>query len=131
MENLNQNGIVLEQIKACEERLIHAFKVNDILVFDELLHEDLLFNLPHGQTVTKETDMESHRLGHLVISSMIASDQIIKVIDDQAIVCVTIDMTGTYLDQPIDGKFRYQRIWKSIETSWKIIAGSCIELRVG
>ncbi|MDB5120791.1 MAG: hypothetical protein JWN56_2009 [Sphingobacteriales bacterium] len=129
MENLKAKQIVLEQIKDCEARLINAFKVNDLLVFDELLHDDLLFNLPNGQTITKVMDMESHCSGNLVISSMAASEQVIRVMDDHAVVCVTIDMTGSYLNQLIDEKFRYQRIWKLVGTNWKIIAGSCIELK--
>ncbi|MDB5014442.1 MAG: hypothetical protein JWQ25_2644 [Daejeonella sp.] len=130
MTDLITKQIVLEQIEACEERLLHAFEVNDLLAFDELLHDDLLFNMPNGQTITKAIDLESHRLGNLKIGSIAASEQVINVINDHAIVCVTIKMTGTYLDQLIDGKFRYQRIWKSIDDDrWKIIAGSCIEVK--
>ena len=123
------DSIVLEQIKACEEKLIQAFLVNDLLVFDELLHDDLLFNLPNGQTITKAMDMENHRAGNLIMSTMIAREQVISLIDDHAIVCVTIEMNGSYLNQAINGKFRYQRIWKSLDNTWKIIASSCIELK--
>lgn len=119
----------LEQIRVCEERLIKAFKANDLAVFDELLHDNLLFNLPGGQTVTKAIDLESHRLGLFAVSSILASEQLISLIDNHAVVCVTIDMKGKYLDQLIDGKFRYQRIWKSVGTNnWKVIAGSCIQI---
>ena len=123
------DSIVLEQIKTCEEKLIQAFLVNDLLVFDELLHDDLLFNLPNGQTITKAMDMESHHAVNLIISTMIAREQVISLIDDHAIVCVTIGMTGSYFNQALNGKFRYQRIWKLMDNTWKIIAGSCIELK--
>ena len=88
--------------------------MNDLLVFDELLHDDLLFNLPNGQTITKAMDMENHHTGNLIMSTMIAREQVISLIDDHAIVCVTIEMNGSYLNQAINGKFRYQRIWKSL-----------------
>jgi len=122
------DSIVLEQIKTCEEKLIQAFLVNDLLVFDELLHDDLLFNLPNGQTITKAVT-ESHRAVNLIMSTMIAREQVISLIDDHAILRVTIKMNGSYLNQAINGKFRYQRIWKSLDNTWKIIAGSCIELK--
>jgi len=50
-----------EQIIECEKRLLEALKNGDIQVLHELLHDNLIFNIPTGQTITKEMDIENHR----------------------------------------------------------------------
>lgn len=50
-----------EQIIDCENRLLEAIKLGNIKVLDELLHDDLVFNIPTGKTITKEMDIENYR----------------------------------------------------------------------
>ena len=52
-------------------------------------------------------------------------DQTIQIIDDNAVVAKSINLKGTYSNQPFEGKYRYIRVWKSFEGRWKVIAGSC------
>ena len=118
-----------EQIIDCEKHLIKALENGDIEVLDRLLHDNLIFNIPTGQTITKSIDIENYRSGILKISNASASDQVIEIIDDIAIVAVTLHLKAKYLDQNIDGKFRYLRVWKLINNSWKVIAGSGFEIQ--
>jgi hypothetical protein len=113
-----------EQIIECEKRLLEAMKTGNIKVLDELLDDNLIFNIPTGQTITKEMDIENYRSGIMTVSEILTSDQIIKSIDDISIVAVTVNLKAKYADQIIDGKFRYLRVWKAINNSWKVIAGS-------
>jgi hypothetical protein len=39
-----------DQIVQCEKRLLEAVKTSDIKVLDELFHDNLVFNIPTGQT---------------------------------------------------------------------------------
>ena len=117
--------IASEQILECEKRLLEAMKYGDFKVLDELLHENLIFNIPTGQTITKSMDIENYKSGMMKVSEIWATDQIIKSIDDETYtVAVTISLNGKYGDQIIDGKFRYLRVWKLYNNSWKVIAGS-------
>jgi hypothetical protein len=114
-----------EQILESEKRLLEAMKTDNIKVLDELLHENLIFNIPNGQTITKSMDIENYKSGMMRVSEILATDQIIKFIDDEtSTVAVTIYLNGKYGDQMIDGKFRYLRVWKLFDNSWKVIAGS-------
>jgi Domain of unknown function (DUF4440) len=96
-----------EQIIECEKRLIEALKIGDIKVLDELLHDNLIFNIPTGQTITKSMDIENYQSGIMKVSEILATDQIIKSIGDISIVAVTLDLKAKYANQTIDGKFRY------------------------
>lgn len=113
----------------CEKRLLTAIKNKDLKALDELLHENLLFNLPNGQTITKAIDMETHRTGSLIVDSIVPGEHVINLIDGVAVVTVIIGINGTYLGEIMEGKFSYIRVWKLFKGSWKVIAGSCTQLK--
>lgn len=119
----------IETVVNAEIELLAAIKNSDVLVLDKILHDDLLFNLPTGQTITKEFDLNTYRSGKMKIDVLESSDQIISVIDDVAVISVTVLLKGTYDNHPFDGVFRYIRVWKQIGENLKVIAGSCTELK--
>ncbi|TCN53934.1 nuclear transport factor 2 family protein [Flavobacterium circumlabens] len=112
-----------------EIELLTAIKYADVSVLEKMLHDDLLFNLPDGQTITKEFDLNMYRSGKMKIDFLEASDQIINCIGDTAIVSVTVLLKGNYDNNRIDGALRYIRVWKQFDEGLKVIAGSCAELK--
>ncbi len=113
-----------EQILNCENRLLEAQKTGNIKVLEELLHDNLIFNIPNGHTITKSMDIKNYKLGVMTVFEILATDQIIKSIDEISTVAVTLYLKAKYGDQIIDGKFRYLRVWKLFNNHWKVIAGS-------
>ena len=118
----------IESVINAEIELLTAVKNSDVLVLEKILHDDLLFNLPDGQTINKEFDLNSYRSGKMKIDFLEASDQIINVIDNTAVVAVTVSLKGSYDNNPVSGVFKYIRVWKQFEDNLKVIAGSCIQL---
>lgn len=112
-----------------EIELLTAIKYADIHVLEEILHDELLFNLPDGQVITKEFDLNSYRSGKMKITALEASDQIISIIGDTAVVSVVVLLKGTYDNNPLANSFRYIRVWKQFDERLKVIAGSCVELK--
>lgn len=117
-----------DQVTAAESRLIHAIKASDVNALDELLHDDLLFIVPGGQTITKAIDLDAHRSGNMVVDEISATTEHINTIGDTAVVTLAIDTKGKMFQQPIAGKFRYIRVWKLFGDKWKVIAGSCTQV---
>ncbi len=117
-----------EQITAAESRLLHAMKSSDVNTLDELLHDDLLFITPGGQTITKAIDLDAHRSGNMVVDEISATTEHINMIGDTAVVTIVIDTKGKMFQQPIAGKFRYIRVWKRFGDQWKVIGGSCTQV---
>jgi len=111
-----------------EKELLIAMKNCDVHKLDSLLHEDLLFMIPDGQTITKEMDLETYRSGKMIINKITSSEQKIRLIGDTAIVTATIEMTGLYFNHILDGTYRFMRIWKSYNATWQVIAGSSTQL---
>ena len=118
-----------EQIIDAENRLLTAMKTGDIDTLNELLHDDLIFNVPTGQTITKQMDIENYRSRIMTVRDIEISDRIIKIVDDVSMVAVTFDLKAKYADQMIDGTYRYLRVWKLSGNSRKVIAGSGIQIQ--
>lgn len=116
-----------EEIIEIENKLIQGIKTSDLTLLNEILHDDLLFIAPNGQTVTKEMDLASHRAGEMKVEELIANFEDIKVIGDNAIVVVVYDTKGTMLGNSIQGQFRYLRVWKMFADGLKVIGGSCFK----
>jgi hypothetical protein len=119
----------IETVVNAEIELLRAIKNTDVPVLEKMLHDDLLFNLPDGNTITKEFDLNSYRSGKMKVDSLEASDQLINIIADTAVVAVTISLKGAFDNNPINGAFRYIRVWKQFDENLKVIAGSCVALQ--
>ncbi|GET42242.1 nuclear transport factor 2 family protein [Microseira wollei] len=119
------------QIVASEKNLLEAMKTSNVELLDLLLHDDLLFNGPTGETVTKAMDLNNYRSGNINLHTVESSDQMLSSIGDDVVVTVTVEIKGNYLGQEINGKFRYLRVWKLFENNWKVIAGSVVKLSTG
>ncbi|MBC7912630.1 MAG: nuclear transport factor 2 family protein [Pyrinomonadaceae bacterium] len=131
METSSNSLTIEEEILICEQKLMEALLKGDIEVLDKLLHEELIFNIPTGQTITKSMDLENYRSGIMTVNEITASDRIINIIEDIATVAVTLHLKAQYADQCIDGRFRYLRVWKTFDNSWKVIAGSGFQIPSG
>ncbi|WP_210465115.1 nuclear transport factor 2 family protein [Rufibacter roseolus] len=116
------------EILGMEERLIEGIKGSDIKFLEKSLHKDLLFLAPNGQIITKEMDLASHRAGEMEVEQLIPTFEQVRIIGDTALVVVVYDTKGTMLGNPIQGKFRYFRVWKQFPDGLKVMGGSCIKL---
>jgi len=121
---LREKGAIIK----VEKELLNAMKKCDLKKLDELLHEELLFSIPNGQTITKAIDIETYGSGNMKIDEIKSSEQEINLIEDNAIVSVVIDMKGRYFDYSLDGKYKIIRIWKLFNSHFKVIAGSSMKL---
>lgn len=115
-------------IKYYEDALLQAMVAHDVRMLNQLLHDDLLFVTPDGQTITKVMDLDAHQKGLMVIDRISTTIEQINIIGDNAVVTLVMDTKGKMIDMPIEGKFRYIRIWKKVGDDLKVIGGSCTAL---
>ena len=119
------------QVTASESDLVEAMKTSNVELLDTLLHDDLLFNGPNGETATKAMDLKNYRSGNINLHTVESSDLMLSSIGDVVVIAVTVEIKGNYLGQDVDGRFRYLRVWKLFESHWKVIAGSVVALSTG
>ncbi len=117
-----------DSIIKIEQEILNAMQDCNVQKLDELLYDELLFNIPNGQTITKSVDLETYRSGNMLLSEISSSEQEINLIGDTAIVSVIIEMKGSYFDYSLDGKYKILRVWKLFKNQLKVIAGSSIKI---
>lgn len=122
---MTTDSSVLQDIELLEKRIITAMITADVKALNELIHEDLQFVVPNGQTITKKEDLATYESGAMKISNITATKQKISIVENTAIVITEVLMTGKYTTISIDGTYTVMRVWKKANNRWSIIAGSC------
>lgn len=120
MDNKLTENNILEQ----ENKLYKAIKDENITVLDQLLHDDLLFILPSGETITKENDLDTYRDGALKFDELLPEIENLNIIDDLAVITLTMKLKGKFNDVPFEASFRYIRFWKKFGDGIKVVGGS-------
>ena len=111
-----------------EVRLIEAIKQSDIPFLDKTIHDDLLCLGPDGGTITKQMDLDSHKRGDMVVQKLEHQVGDINVIGDTAVSTIIYDTKGSMMGNPIEGKFKYIRVWKQFDDGLKVIAAACFQM---
>ena len=111
-----------------ESKLFSAQLVSDVKILDQLLHDDLVAVVPTGQIITKEMDLNAHRAKTMIIEDASTEIEEIKIIGDTAISIVSMRAKGKMMDTPMEGHFRYLRVWKRFDDTLKIVGASFMQL---
>lgn len=119
---------IIDEIIKREEELRLAMIKSDVEKLDELIDESLVFVAPNGAVITKEMDLGGHKSRIQKITELLPSEQTMQLHDDCIVVTVKMDLTGTYNDISISGKYRYIRVWSKFNDTWKVIAGSVTQI---
>ncbi|MCX2454366.1 nuclear transport factor 2 family protein, partial [Pedobacter sp. PLR] len=83
--------ITKNDILNLENQLYDAMKSSNVEILDKLLHNDLLFIVPGGETITKEMDLETYRNGNLKIVELIPNIEQLNIIDDLAVITLKMN----------------------------------------
>ncbi len=116
------------EIAKLEEELAQAMQSGDIPVLERLLHPVLLFVIPSGDTIDRETDLDHFRSGQVRFTTLESREQQIHIIGNCAVVSVVLDLKGFFYESPIDGTYKYTRTWQKGENGWQVISGAGMSL---
>ncbi len=125
---MDKREINRENVVEAENKLFSAQLVSNVDILDQLLHDDLIAVAPTGQIVTKEMDLNSHRAKTMIIEDASTEIDDIKITGDTALSIVTMTAKGTVMGTPLEGKFRYFRVWKRFDDTLKVIGASFMQL---
>ncbi len=120
--------ITKDDILALENQLYDAMKSSNVEILDKLLHDDLLFIVPSGETITKEMDLATYRNGNLKIVELVPTIEQLNIMDDLAVITLKIALKGSYNGQPFEAQYRYIRFWKNFSDGIKVVGGSGISI---
>lgn len=120
--------ITKNDILSLENQLYKAMKSSNLEILDELWHDDLLFIVPSGETITKEMDLETYRKGSLKIVDFISNIEQLNIIEDLAVITLKINLKGSFNSQPFEVQYKYIRFWKKFSNGIKVVGGSGISI---
>ncbi|MGG7665192.1 nuclear transport factor 2 family protein [Dyadobacter sp. BHUBP1] len=120
--------ITRQDVIEAENKLFSAQLVSNVDILDELLYQDLIAVAPTGEILTKKMDLDSHKAKTMIIddASIIIDD--IEIIGDTALSIATMTARGKMMGTPLEGKFRYFRVWKRFRDGLKVIGASFMQL---
>ena len=128
IQHMDKTEITRENVIEAENKLFSAQLVSNVDTLDQLLHDDLIAVAPKGQIVTKEMDLNSHKAKTMIIEDATTEINDIKITDDTALSIVTMTAKGNVMGTPLEGKFRYFRVWKRFDGKLKVIGASFMQL---
>ncbi len=123
-----EKTITRENIIEAENKLFSAQLVSNVDALDQLLHDDLIAVTPSGEIVTKKMDLDSHRAKTMIIEDASTEIDDIRITGDTALSIVTMTAKGKVMGTPLEGKFRYFRVWKRFDGTLKVIGASFMQL---
>lgn len=123
-----EKTITRENVVEAENKLFSAQLVSNVDALDQLLHDDLIAVSPTGEIVTKEMDLDSHRAKTMIIEDASTEINDVKITGDTALSIVTMTAKGKVMGTPLEGKFRYFRVWKRFDGTLKVIGASFMQL---
>lgn len=122
------NKISKKDITEAENQLFLAQLTSNVDTLDQLLYDHLIAVTPTGQILTKEMDLNAHRSKSMIIDEASTAIDDISIVGDTALTIVTMTAKGKVMDTPLEGKFRYFRIWKYVDAKLKVIGASFMQL---
>ncbi|APU98640.1 hypothetical protein BV902_21760 [Sphingobacterium sp. B29] len=120
--------ITIKEIAEVENQLFLAQLASNVDGLDLLLYDDLVAVAPDGQMLTKEMDLNAHRSKAMIIENASTEIDEIRIIGDTALSITTMTAKGKVMGAPLEGKFRYFRVWKRIDNTLKVIGASFMQL---
>lgn len=110
-----------EEILSLEQQWKRAQVSGDVPAMDKLLSDDYLGITSTGEVLTKAQQLDRMRTRALSVTSLDISDIKIKLVGQIAIVNSLAHVQGVNDNIPIDGSYRYTRIYQHLATGmWKI-----------
>ena len=125
---MDKPTITREDIVEVENQLFSAQLVSNVNILDQLLHDDLIAVAPTGQIVTKEMDLNAHRTKAMIIEEASTVINEVIITGDTAISIVTMKAKGKMMGTPLEGQFRYLRVWKRFDDTLKVVGASFMQL---
>lgn len=125
---MDKTIITKEEVIEAESILFSAQLVSNVDILDQLLYDNLVAVAPTGQIITKEMDLNAHRAKTMIIEDASTVIDEIRITGDTALSVVTMKAKGKMMGTPLEGQFRYFRVWKRFDGTLKVIGASFMQL---
>ena len=125
-----RNLTIRDELKVLEQGLAKAYQVHDIGFLNRLLADDYVVIDGPGTVSDKKKVLADHESGRLQVSAFHFDEMKIEPLTaDAAVVIGQYTWNASYGGHPIDGTFRYLRVYVHGAHGWQIRAGQVTPVR--
>lgn len=125
---MDKTIITKDEVIEAENKLFSAQLVSNVDILDQLLYDDLVAVAPTGQILTKEMDLNAHSAKTMIIEDASTVIDEVRITGDTALSIVTMKAKGKMMGTPLEGQFRYFRVWKRFDGTLKVVGASFMQL---
>jgi len=112
-----------QQIRRIEHEWVTAIVKRDVAFLQRLEAPDFTVTGPGGKTLNKAGDIKDTTNGETTFENMTFDKLKVRFYGDTAIVTARIAPQGrTSEGQPIEGQYRYLRVWVKQDGTWRVVA---------
>src|ERR1700749_1338353 len=109
------------QVEALEEQWRQAQLSGDVAIMDKLLSDDYIGISMTGKIVTKMQQLDRMRSHKFATTKLELGEMQVKLVGSIAIVTSRAEVEGTNEGMPVQGTFRYTRVYQRLPSgAWKI-----------
>ena len=109
-------------IDGLEEKWRDAVLKNDVNALDSLMADDYVGIMSNGTLETKAQAIDRYRSGAWHVTTLNTSDRKVRFYGRTAVVTSLVEAAGSGADGPIDGMYRYTRVYaRESRGIWKIV----------
>jgi ketosteroid isomerase-like protein len=113
--------VAIQQVEALEEQWRKAQLGGDVATMDKLLSDDYIGISMTGQVNTKAQQLDRMRMHKIALTRLDLGDRQVKLIGSIAIVTSRAEVEGTNDGMPVQGTYRYTRVYQRLPSGeWKI-----------
>ena len=109
-------------VLAAERRWVELYKRNDAERFAALLTDDFLYTSPVGEKVPRQAYLDNLADKTVVMTSVDASDEEVRIHGDTAVVTATWTVDESYRGNAFKGPVRITRTWVRDDGEWVALA---------
>jgi len=110
-----------KQIEGLEKQWQTALIAGDTPTMAALLAESYVAIGPDGTMESKSDEMQARLGGQQSINQLNVMDRKIRIYGNTAVVTSKVRLHGLYGGKPIQGEFRYTRVWTFARGQWRIV----------
>jgi ketosteroid isomerase-like protein len=130
LQKQQKHGNRHRQIDQLEETWRSAVLTSDASAISSLLADDYTAITSNGTLQTREDWLASLRSGQTHITTLNISDRKVRFYGDTAVVTSRAEVQGTNSEGPIEGSYRYTRVYvRNGQGKWKIVSFEASRIR--
>jgi len=113
---------IVHEIEILEQQLQQAELNANSTAIANLLSDDYLGIDGDGTLMTKAETLAAFKDGSMHLTALNTSDRKIRVFGATVVVVSQAHVTGTHNGKPIDGHYRYTRVYHRSNGVWKVVS---------